>query len=66
MNQKAQASLGGLTSIFGKFHRKFWRDTPPEAFAVNCVVVPQGKTTEDSALGRCNKKYSYFIGGSLS
>ncbi|WP_394964262.1 hypothetical protein [Candidatus Allofournierella excrementigallinarum] len=31
MNQKAQAILGGLTSIFGKYHGKFWRDTPPEA-----------------------------------
>ncbi|WP_140401641.1 hypothetical protein [Gemmiger sp. An50] len=39
MNQKAQASLGGLASIFGKFHGKFWRDTPPEAFAVNCAVL---------------------------
>ncbi|WP_373209236.1 hypothetical protein [Allofournierella massiliensis] len=40
MNQKAQAILCGLTSIFGKFHGKFWRDTPPEPLGVNGAVVP--------------------------
>ena len=30
MIQKAQAILAGLASIFGKYHGKFWRDTPPE------------------------------------
>ncbi|WP_140401719.1 hypothetical protein [Gemmiger sp. An50] len=43
MKQKAQPILGGLASIFGKYHGKFWRDTPTEAFAVNCAVLPQQK-----------------------
>ena len=40
MIQKAQAILAGLASIFGKYHGKFWRDTPPEPQGANCAVVP--------------------------
>ncbi|WP_291246212.1 hypothetical protein [Fournierella sp.] len=40
MNQKAQAILGGLASIFGKYHEKFWCDTPPEPLGANCAVLP--------------------------
>ncbi|WP_270912753.1 hypothetical protein [Allofournierella sp. CML151] len=43
MNQKAQAILGGLASIFGKQHGKFWRDTPPEPTGVNCAVLSRQK-----------------------
>lgn len=43
MNQKAQAILGGLPSIFGKFHGKFWCDTPPEPSGVKAVAVPNGR-----------------------
>ncbi|WP_337575350.1 hypothetical protein [Fournierella sp.] len=40
MKQKAQASLGGLASIFGKYREKFRHDTPSESLDVNCVVLP--------------------------
>ena len=43
MIQKAQAILAGLASIFGKYHGKFWRDTPPEPQGANCAVVPKKK-----------------------
>ncbi|WP_294525279.1 hypothetical protein [uncultured Allofournierella sp.] len=43
MNQKAQASFGGLASIFGKFHGKFWCDTPPEPSGVKVVAAPKKK-----------------------
>ncbi|WP_294458082.1 hypothetical protein [uncultured Allofournierella sp.] len=43
MNPKAQASLGGLASILGKSHGKFWRDTPPEPSGVKAAGAPQTK-----------------------
>ncbi|WP_291244172.1 hypothetical protein, partial [Fournierella sp.] len=48
MNQKAQPILGGLASIFGKYHEKFWRDTPPEPAGVNCAVLPCNKYTQSA------------------
>ena len=47
MIQKAQAILAGLASIFGKYHGKFWRDTPPEPQGANCAVVPLNKNALD-------------------
>ena len=46
MNQKAQLILCGLTRIFGKYHGKFWCDTPPEAIAVNGAVLPKHRNNK--------------------
>ncbi len=52
INQKAQPRLGGLASIFGKYHGKFWRDTLPEASAVNCAVLSCKRRAMPPTLGR--------------